>query len=92
MLSEVSPTETEQRPVIVAGDNVREAHDGEAAHGVLMLGPSAMGGYLRFEPMPMSVRRGSSLAPMVVSAFALADELWDTNIGSLEPAPDLRSP
>jgi hypothetical protein len=86
LLASVTAAGTDTRSVVVAGDRVRLAADGEEGNGELMLGPSPAGGYLRFEPQPQAVPRGSSLAPMVASAYALADELWDTGIGSLQPA------
>jgi hypothetical protein len=84
------PTETDERAVIVSGDGVRLAREEEESHGVLMLGPSAVGGYLRFEPHADRVLPGRPLAPMVASAFALADATWGTGIGPLEPASDVR--
>jgi hypothetical protein len=86
LLTTVSASATDTRAVVVDGDRVRVAADDEEGTGELMLGPSPAGGYLRFEPRPGAVRRGASLAPMVASAWALADEIWDTGIGPTEPA------
>ena len=84
------PTETDEREIIVSGNDVRLSRTDEPPHGVLMLGPSAVGAYLRFEPHADRVLPGRSIAPMVASAFALADQTWGTAIGPLEPARDLR--
>jgi len=86
----VRPTETDEREIIVSGNDVRLSRTDEPPHGVLMLGPSAVGAYLRFEPHADRVLPGRSIAPMVASAFALADQTWGTAIGPLEPARDLR--
>jgi hypothetical protein len=87
----VHPAETDTRKVLVDGGRVRLADDPDLAHGELMLGPSTTGGYLRFEPRADLVVPGTSLAPMVVSALALADELWGLGIGPTEPAHDVRA-
>ena len=90
-LPSLHPTETDQRNVILSGDDVRLAGADEQPHGELMLGPSAVGAYLRFEPHADRVLPGRSIAPMVASAFKLADTTWGTGIGHLEPARDLRT-
>jgi hypothetical protein len=92
MVPDLHQAETDERAVIVSGDDVRLARDDEDPHGVLMLGPSAVGSYLRFEPHADRVVPGRSIAPMVTSAFALADQTWGTGIGALEPAHDVREP
>jgi hypothetical protein len=90
-LTSVQPTETDERPIIVSGNDVRLARDQEPSHGALMLGPSAVGAYLRFEPHADRVLPGRSIAPMVASAFGLADQIWATGIGRVQPARDLRA-
>ena len=90
-LPSLQPTETDERAIILSGDDVRLARAEEEPHGALMLGPSAVGAYLRFEPHADRVLPGRSIAPMVASAFALADETWGTAIGPLEPARDIRT-
>jgi hypothetical protein len=91
-LTSLRPTETDERELILSGDHVRLARMGEESHGALMLGPSAVGAYLRFEPHVDRVLPGRSIAPMVASAFALADEVWGTGIGALQAARDIRPP
>jgi hypothetical protein len=92
MVPGLDPAETDQRDIIISGDDVRLARDDEQGHGVLMLGPSAVGAYLRFEPDADRVLPGRTLAPMATSAFALADATWGTGIGALAPAPVVRAP
>jgi hypothetical protein len=87
----VHPTETDERAIIVSDNDVRLARDDEPPHGALMLGPSAVGAYLRFEPHADRVVPGRSIAPMVTSAFAVADQIWKTGIGRLQPARDVRT-
>jgi hypothetical protein len=90
-LASVRPTETDERAIIVSDNDVRLARDEEPSHGALMLGPSATGAYLRFEPHADRVLPGRSIAPMVASAFAVADQIWNTAIGRLQPARDVRT-
>jgi hypothetical protein len=91
MLSTVRRDETEIRHVVVSGTTVRCADEDERPDGELMLGPSQTGAYLRFEPRADAIAVGSSLAPLVASAFALADRLWNTGIGPVDPAPQVRT-
>ena len=81
-ISSLHPTETDRRAVILSGDDVRLAREEEQPHGELMLGPSAIGAFLRFEPNAERVLPGRVIAPMVASAFALADATWGTGIGT----------
>jgi hypothetical protein len=90
-LASVHPTETDERTIIVSDNDVRLTRDDEPSHGVLMLGPSAVGAYLRFEPHADRVLPGRSIAPMVASAFAVGDRIWKTGIGRLQPARDVRT-
>jgi hypothetical protein len=90
-LSSPHPTETDERAIVRSGDDVRLARADEQSHGELMLGPAATGAYLRFEPHADRILPGRSIAPMVAAAFALADEIWGTDIGALEAARDVRA-
>jgi hypothetical protein len=90
-LASVHPTETDERAIVVSDNDVRLAREDEPSHGALMLGPSAVGAYLRFEPHADRVLPGRSIAPMVASAFAVADQIWKTGIGRLQPARDVRT-
>jgi hypothetical protein len=91
MVPDLHPAETDERAIIVSDNDVRLARDEEPSHGALMLGPSAVGAYLRFEPHADRVLPGRSIAPMVASAFAVADQTWGTEIGRLQPARDVRT-
>ena len=86
MLASVTMAETDTRPVAFEGTTVRLAAAAEEPDGELMLGPAAAGAFLRFEPFPGRCAVGQSVAPLVSSAFALADELWGTGIGPTVPA------
>ncbi len=61
-----------------------------AQDAVLSLGPSGVGGFLRFTPEPGHIPVGSSVAPWVVAAFAFADANLGTGLGQLEPAREVR--
>ena len=63
---------------------------GDEADALLTLGPGPRNGsslrlVLDTDRHPV----GPSIAPKVVSAFGVADDLWDLGLGSLEAAPDL---
>ena len=66
-----------------------ESEEHEIPGGTLLLGPSAVGGFVRFTPAPSAVDVGASVAPAAAAAFAHADRHFDAGIGPLEPAPDL---
>lgn len=80
-----------QLRVDVAGDEhgLRVAGAGDQVAGALLLGPSQLGGIVRY--LPAEQRAGVRLAPVVAAALALADRLWDTGIGPLTAAPDVRA-
>lgn len=58
--------------------------------GLLEIGPSAHGRLVRY--VPDVVPPGMRLATVAVTAFAVADRLWDTGFGPLAAAPDPRPP
>ncbi len=58
----------------------------EDTHGVLLLGPSAMGGFVRYLPHRHATAMGPSLAPEVAEAFAFVDRSFGTEFGELVPA------
>jgi hypothetical protein len=83
-------TETESVPVCFEGDRLRVTQPGEVSDGELMRGPNAVGGFVRLSLDPDRTPKGPSVAPRVVAALALADELWGAGIGPLEPARNVR--
>jgi hypothetical protein len=68
----------------------RLARDGETKHAELVVGPSDLGGFLRFNPDPVRIAPGSSIAPRVVSVFDLADRELGLTFGPLEHAKPVR--
>jgi len=81
---------TRELPVTFQGAACRPAADGRPADGVLSFGPSGVGGFVRLALDPDRVPVGRSVAPLAVAAFALADEVFGTGIGPLEPARAVR--
>ena len=81
---------TRELPVTFQGAACRPAADGRPADGVLSFGPSGVGGFVRLALDPGRVPVGRSVAPLAVAAFALADEVFGTGIGPLEPARAVR--
>jgi len=67
----------------VAVENGRIAVTDGEPHGRLSFGPSAQGGLVMLQVEPEHVPVGPSVAPLVATAFATADEVWDTAIGPL---------
>jgi hypothetical protein len=82
--------ETATVPVRFDGDRLVVVEPSEEADGELMRGPNAVGGFVRLNLDPARTPHGPSVAPRVVAAMALADELWDAGIGPLEPPKDVR--
>lgn len=66
--------------------DIRLAEDDEEGQATLSLGPSEVGGFVSFRPHEGTVSKGQLLAPLVARAWALSDELFDTEIGSVIPA------
>ena len=60
----------------------------EGGEATLAVAPAPAGGTVRFTVDPEAVTPGPSAAPLVAAAFALADELWGTDIAPLIPADD----
>lgn len=83
-------TETHEHTLVHDGRGYRLAKSGEAGDGTLAIGPSNVGGFLRFTPEPSRVQARRSIAPLVVAAFALADREFGTDLGALAPARDVR--
>lgn len=69
----------------------READEGEPADGVVETGPSAMGGFVRFEPDPERTPTGPAFAPRAVLALRAAEQLLGAAIGPVEAAPDVHA-
>ena len=62
----------------------------DEADALLTLGPGPRRGAMVRVVLDTTLHPpGPSIAPKVVSAFAVADDLWNLGIGELEPAPDL---
>lgn len=76
--------------VVRDGDEYRENRPEEAPHGTVQLGPSSMGGFLRFTLRPERVERGPSAAPEVVRAFRFMDRALGTDFGEFEVARNVR--
>lgn len=64
--------------------------EGESGIGVLILGPSGAGGFVRYQPDPSHVRIGESFAPTAVEVFAFTDAEFGTGLGPLEAARPAR--
>lgn len=82
----VAPTAEVERAVVWTDWACRWAHEDEQPHGSLRLKPGPVGGRLELDLYQEAVWPGRPAAPLVVSAFALADQDWSTGFGRLEPA------
>ena len=72
------------------GETFRVAVDGEEPDATLTLGPGSMGGFLRIEMSSSRTPVGPSLGPLVAAAFAYADAVHHTGIGTVAAAPRVR--
>lgn len=68
------------------GDALRRTDDGGI--GTLSIQPALQGAMVRLALD--DVTPGTYVAPLASAAFTLADELWGTGFGDLEPAPQVR--
>jgi hypothetical protein len=82
--------ESHEHALARADDGYRLASPGEPADATLLIGPSNIGGFVRFTPDPTRMPRGPSIAPAVVAALALADREFGTNLGSLAAGVPVR--
>jgi hypothetical protein len=81
---------TEEHRLVAAENGYRSAQEQEQADAVLALGPSAVGGYVRFTPDPQRTPVGPSIAGRVVEGFAFADREFGAGIGPLKAARPVR--
>jgi hypothetical protein len=58
------------------------------ADATLLYGPSAMGGFVRFQPNLLTLPTGHSLAPWAAAAFSIAQQRWRVGLPPLHPALD----
>jgi hypothetical protein len=82
------PSETESVEVANGPDGLRIAGSGDLVIGTVERGLANLGSLIRFIPAEMTP--GMRKARYAVAMFGLADLLWSTGIGSVEPAPDVR--
>ncbi len=82
--------ESHEHALARADGAYRLASPVEPADGSLLIGPSNVGGFVRFTPDSARTPRGASIAPAVVAAFALADREFGIGLGSLAPAREVR--
>ena len=83
-------TESHEHRLCRTNGGYRLAATGEQADASLLVGPSNIGGFVRFTPDPTRTPRGPSIAPAVVAAFAFADRELGTGLGPLAPAASVR--
>jgi hypothetical protein len=88
-VTEAAADATSELSVVFEEGTCRPAEVGEA-DGVLMFGPSGVGGFVRLALDPDRVPVGPPVAPLAVAGFALADERFGAGIGPLEPARAVR--
>lgn len=82
--------ETHEHPLSRTNGDYRLAVGAAPCDGTLVIGPSNVGGFVRFSPEPTRTATGPSIAPAVVAAFALADREFATGIGALQAPLDVR--
>jgi hypothetical protein len=90
-LTSVKQTETRSTALVWTGDAFRIARDDETADANALLGPSALGGFLKLELVPERTPVGPPAAPRVALGLACAGAHFGLDLGTLEPARDVRS-
>jgi len=80
-------SESREHPVVVTDEGCRAAGEGDEPTGVVVTGPSSMGGLVRFTATPAATPVGPPLAPRSAAAFAWADRELGAGIGPLTPPP-----
>ncbi|HET7476393.1 MAG TPA: hypothetical protein VFJ97_10300 [Dermatophilaceae bacterium] len=88
VVTDRTPARTEAVVVTGGPGRLAPAAPGDPVAGTLELGPSALGGLVRF--VPAEQRPGMRFASWSVAALALADRLWHTGFGELHVAPEVR--
>lgn len=83
-------TRTREVPLVGGPSGYRAATEGEDPTATLSVGPGAIGGFVAFDPDPKHTPIGSPIAPAAVAAFAFADRQFNTAIGPLSTASDVR--
>jgi len=81
--------DTSTRKLIGDESGYREASGDESADATLLLGPSPVGGFVRFVPEPSRTPCGPSIAPRAAAAFRFTDAELGTELGDLRPARDV---
>lgn len=84
-------TEMEEVRLVRIDGGFARAAEGEEADATPSIGPSNLGGFVRFAAVPERTPTGISIAPRAVALFAFADRELETGIGPLEPARELGS-
>ena len=78
-----------EQPIVFDGDVCRPAEDAQPM-GALEFGAGPSGGLVRLRVDSDRVEFGPPMAPKTASVWQLADELWGTEIGRLDPAVGVR--
>jgi hypothetical protein len=81
---------SEEHALVAEDGQYRLARASEAADASLTVGPSAVGGFVRFTPDALRIPVGISIAGRAANAFGLADRELETGIGPLEAARSVR--
>ncbi len=82
-------TETKAVSLVWERGAFRIGVEGDEPDASAILGPSAMGGFLKVELVPERTPVGPSAAGRVALALRCLDQHWDLEIGELEPARDV---
>lgn len=83
-------TETHQsKPITWTGTTWAQNPEGDNP-SELQFGPSSTGSIAKLALAEADLIKGPSVATQMAAAIDLADQLWETNIGPVTPAPQLR--
>ena len=86
----VQQEESVEHDVVFDGAAWRIAAADEDHDGTISFGPGPTGGFVSVRLVPERTPMGESVAPRVIAALRLADELWGLGLGVLEAARPVR--
>ena len=82
--------DTVERDLVLGEHSARLAEGGEPSNAQIVFGPGVAGGFVRVTFDPARTPVGPSVGPRAVAALALADALFGTGFGPLEPSRPVR--
>lgn len=90
LMVDAVPDTKQERGVVFSANACRLVRPGETPDATITWDRGSPAGSVAVRPDPDRVPAGSSIAPLVVRGFQLADRVWDLDLPNLSPARDVR--